>query len=330
MNGVVRRSAFTLVELLVVIAILGTLLGLLLPAVQKVRDAAARIHCASNLKQLGLAAHNYESAHHRLPPGYLGPYPDIGMGVPPFNAQFVGVLTFLLPYVEEDNTFRALMQGLPSDYLNPYSVYPPWWTYPSAFAAAQQRIKLYLCPADDPYSNTQYTDVVSHTFRIPEGFNLFVGGFEVDEWGGHLGRTSYVGVAGLGGQVNVSEVDRFSGAFCNRSAVTLGQMAACDGASNTLLFGEWLDDFPTGPRRYAGAWIGAGSLPTAWGTAPRGSTAGFEFNSKHIGLIQFCYGDGSVRGIRKGIVPGSDAWYNFVAASGWRDGVAVNFNQIGN
>src|SRR6185312_10332950 len=151
--GPVRRSGFTLIELLVVIAIIGVLVGLLLPAVQKVRASAARMQCSSNLKEIGLASHHYADVHHCLPPGQLGPYPDTGVGLPPFNAQFVGVLVYLLPYLEQDNAYRALLQDLPGDYLDPSKVYPPWWNYSSASTAAQARIKTYLCPSDDPYSN---------------------------------------------------------------------------------------------------------------------------------------------------------------------------------
>jgi prepilin-type N-terminal cleavage/methylation domain-containing protein len=326
----VRRSGFTLIELLVVIAIMGVLVGLLLPAVQKVREAAARTQCSSNLKQLGLAAHHYADTHHRLPPGQLGPYPDTGRGVPPFDTQFIGVLTYLLPYVEQDNTYRLLMQDLPPDYLNPATIYPPWWNYSSAVTAAQARVKLYLCPSDDPYTNTLQTDILTHTFRTAQGFDLFVGGFSLTEGGSNLGRTSYVGVAGYGGQINNGAIDQYAGVFCNRSAVPLAQLAGGDGSSNTLLFGEWLDDFAVGQRQYAPAWIGAGSLPTAYGTAGAGNTGYFEFSSKHTGLIQFCLGDGSVRGIRKGIVPGTPAYTSYIAASGWNDGVVADFTQIGN
>jgi prepilin-type N-terminal cleavage/methylation domain-containing protein len=325
----VPRSGFTLIELLVVIAIIGILVGLLLPAIQQVRETAARSQCSNNLKQIALAAHNYADIAGVLPPGQLGPYPDVGIGVPPFNAQFVGVFVYLLPFLEQDNTYRLLMQDVPSDYLRSTAVYPGWWTYPSATAAAQTRIKTFLCPSDNPYSNTQMTDVMTHTFRTPQGFELFVGGFGIEEGGAGLGRTSYVGVAGYGGQINNWSIDHYAGLLCNRSSVSLAQLTASDGASNTLMFGEWLDDFSSGPRLFAPAWIGAGSLPTAYGTQATGKSAVFEFNGKHPGTIQFCMGDGSVRGIRKGIAPGTSAYNSYIAASGWHDGVVVDATQIG-
>jgi prepilin-type N-terminal cleavage/methylation domain-containing protein len=323
------RSGFTLIELLVVIAILSTLMGLLLPAVQKVREAAARIHCAHNLKQIGLAAHNYADVHGVLPPGQLGPYPDVGLGLPPITTQFVGAFVYLLPYVEQDNTYRQLLQNLPSDYLLPYSVYPPWWTYPSIVAVAQTRISTYLCPSDDPYSNTSMTDILTHTFRQGQWFDIFIGGMEVNTGGASLGRSSYAGVAGYGGKINNWEVDEYAGLFCNRSAVSLAQLTAADGASNTLMFGEYLGDGATGQRLFSPSWVGVGSLPTAYGTASASNTKDFEFSSKHTGVIQFCMGDGSVRGIVKGITPGTQAYNSFIAASGWRDGVLVDYSQIG-
>src|SRR5215469_14518235 len=86
-----RRRGFTLIELLVVIAIIAVLIGLLLPAVQKVREAAARLQCSNNLKQIALAAHNYQNVYDMLP-GY--------------DTQYVSPLVRLLPYLEQDNQYK--------------------------------------------------------------------------------------------------------------------------------------------------------------------------------------------------------------------------------
>ena len=105
-----RRSAFTLIELLVVIAIIAVLIGLLLPAVQRVREAAARVKCQNNLKQIGLGCHNFAAAHGYLPPGLLGDGPNYNAA----NAgPYVGALAFILPYVEMDSVYKRMTAGDP-------------------------------------------------------------------------------------------------------------------------------------------------------------------------------------------------------------------------
>src|SRR5262245_20493624 len=121
-----RHRGFTLTEVLVVIAIIAVLIGLLLPAVQRVREAGNRTVCVNNLRQLGLACLHFETFNGRLPPGYLGPRLDRNQDVyGPFEHQYqhVGLLAILLPYAEQENVFRSLRQ---IDW-HPGSFGPAWY-----------------------------------------------------------------------------------------------------------------------------------------------------------------------------------------------------------
>ena len=317
------RRGFTLIELLVVIAIIAVLIGLLLPAVQKVRDAAARIQCGNNLHQLGLAAHNYQSTHEKLPPGYLGPMPFLA-ATPPHDTQWAGTLVYLLPYVEQDNVYKLFLTNRPADYLDVTKRYPPWWNYGSSVQAAFVKIKTFVCPSDNPESSSGGTYAMLHCFPTgPNDVLLYGDGFANSGGGNLLGRTNYVPVTGFFGRAAVP----FDGVFTNRSTASIAQVS--DGTSNTALFGEALGDTDQGQRRTSFAWVGGVALPSAWGT-PTGADSGWwHFGSRHPGTIQFVYADGSVRGVRKGLLRPAAGWEQFIYATGFREGEVLNFDQFG-
>jgi prepilin-type N-terminal cleavage/methylation domain-containing protein/prepilin-type processing-associated H-X9-DG protein len=336
-----RTSGFTLIELLVVIAIIAILIGLLLPAVQKVREAARRMQCTNNLKQFGLAIHNYADVNDSTLPrgGAMGttPHPTNPAitdypGDQNWGSDQGSWLVFTLPYMEQDNLYKAINPRLNVVNSVPIGI--------NTVPTASRRIKYLRCPSDDyelqnPWSN--YAGCLGPQCLAEAcGFAPNQGWCQPETSG--LGG----GVAGMGYTWSPDHGNSFTnrdirGVF-NRLGATMTFSSVPDGLSNTIFVGETLpaqhDHFTNvGWWHFNGAGVGASTIVpinyrsdgTNW-CSPANTFRGnwniaWGFKSRHSGGANFLFGDGSVRFIRENI-----DHRTFQLLGCRNDGIAVSAN----
>ncbi|MBA3311829.1 MAG: DUF1559 domain-containing protein [Planctomycetaceae bacterium] len=292
-----RRRGFTLIELLVVIAIIAVLIALLLPAVQQAREAARRSQCQNNLKQMGLALHNYNDTFLMFPPGtVLEPVgTDACWGWP----------VQIMPQLELGNLSNALSPG--SRKLT--QVFAD--TSPNGFALLRTALPVFTCPSDPGNALND-----NRPFQSTGPTNPFL-----------ISKSNYVGNGGDRDDQNVANA---KGIFAENSKIRFGDVT--DGLSNTFLVGERasLVNLPattptTTTNSYAGFWVGRGgsgetnalarAKQSLFGyttykmrTGEGGTAAPIPeqaFSSAHIGGAHFLLCDGSVRFVSENIAWGS-------------------------
>jgi prepilin-type N-terminal cleavage/methylation domain-containing protein/prepilin-type processing-associated H-X9-DG protein len=300
-----RCRGFTLIELLVVIAIIAVLIGLLLPAVQKVREAASRAQCQNNLHQMSIAVQNCSDVNRGDMPCALGDYPRGALtGVrcsaanPNFNSAFGGVLFHLLPYIEQDNLYKQCVCANGHGYDVEQGVLPA-----SAGGVMQNIVQTYLCPSD-PTLNNGFTGWAS------AGSYVFNGMIFQADWRGYSKFPAFI-------QDGTSNTILFSETYAMANAP-----AGYNGDA-TLWWWDY-NSFQTpknsngdcGPLNYIGpnftplitpsqVYCGTNTTPWSWGG--KVSVCMCRATSPHPGGVNVAMGDGSVRNVT-GSISGS-TWY---------------------
>ena len=336
-----KIRGFTLVELLVVIAIIGILIGMLLPAVQQVREAARRIECANKMRQLALACHNYHSAHDHFPPGISTDtdldYSTTGSLRTSVDAAFRGPpwSVLILPFIEQNNAFDNL--DLQQQFSRPNRA--GLATSEANYIPGRIPLDTFQCPSIDGELAGPTTN---GDMAFPEGAAPSAGAPD-----GALGSHShYLGVTGggeLGVHDQVQHTGRSSRVFYGNGIFGVGSRTrvtnVTDGSSNTFLIGEsnlqswdmtWSSSFKSG--RLAVPYTVAGcNIPTNTfdrdiiqdpALNPGQHTYNYvsrSFGGNHPGGTNFCNGDGSTHFINDNV--DLNNYYNLGIRN---DGVVVN------
>jgi prepilin-type N-terminal cleavage/methylation domain-containing protein len=309
------RHAFTLIELLVVIAIIAVLIGLFLPAVQKVRDAAARIQCANKMHQLGLASHNCHDSVGWFPPAQgwfpaANPTGGSGWGSPFFH---------LLPYLEQDNLYCSAVTTGP----NPLGETPgpnqPYYSGAAgvgtpAFVGART-LPAYVCPADPTVPNGPYTDVL---FGMQWGTSSYAVNFLIfGQVDGNYNVLGYQGFSRMpasfpdGTSNTIQFAERY--AVCVSNALALQRACLWDWwESPGIVPGH--DYYPSFAQATSnGDNLGPGSLFQV--RPAQGNCDASRASTPHIGGMQVTLVDGSVRTLSAGM-SGTTWWAACTPASG--------------